>query len=558
MGCTRGKCGRVVPASVSSHDKILLTDQNEAEMLNKTKGVACTVLVGAMMAAFTPSAHAAAPTNEQLLERIEKLEELLSEKAEADKEQRQRVTLLEDKAKDVEWSFANTRPQIKTGDGRFSLAIRGRFQVDMANFMQKDAATLAANWGCASVTSCSSAGIRDLSSGVIIRRAYFGVEGMAFKDFWYEFRMNFGGSNAESPAGDANLNLARVAYTGIPNFRINVGVIQPVFTLGDTVSSGGVMFIERPEIDNIAVGNFGGSDSRRGVELTFQKENMFYDGTNVILSAAYTGGQTGSATGHGGCTNSTIPGGPIVPANPNSPSADCGEQAQILGRAAFRLWSDGTSNIQIGGSAAEILKVPPATATSMALNDRPLVRVDGRRLVSATVGSAGNPVIGGTFWGLDAGANYKNFYVAGEYHKYILDRVTGDSPKFDGFYVEASWVITGQPKVYNASSKGNEMGSWGPPKVNVPFSPAGGSWGVWELAVRYTDVDLDWRDNLSTGIAGGEQEAITIGLNWYLNNNVRLMLNDIIMKVNRRASAGSVQRVDQKLNTVAARMQFSF
>ena len=58
------------------------------------------------------------------VERIEKLEQLLSDKEEADKEQRQRVTVLEDKAKDVEWSFSNTRPQIKTGDGRFSLALR--------------------------------------------------------------------------------------------------------------------------------------------------------------------------------------------------------------------------------------------------------------------------------------------------------------------------------------------------------------------------------------------------------------------------------------------------
>jgi phosphate-selective porin OprO/OprP len=515
-------------------------------MLNKSQGVACMALVAAMLATTAPVAHAAAPSNDELLERIEKLEELLSKKEEADQAQRQRVTVLEDKAKDVEWSFANTRPQIKTGDGRFSLALRGRFQVDMANFMQKDPSAI------------PTAQIKDLSSGVIIRRAYFGVEGMAFKDFWYEFRMNFGGSNAESPAGDANLNLARIAYTGIPNFRINVGVIQPVFTLGDTVSSGGLMFIERAEIDNIAVGSFGGSDSRRGAELTFQKENLFNDGDNLILSAAYTGGQTGAATGHGGCTNSVTPGGPIIPSNPNSPSADCGEQAQILGRAAYRIWSDGVSNIQIGGSAAKILKVPPATATSLSLNDRPLVRVDGRRLVSATVGSVNNPVVGGTMWGLDAGANFKNFYVAGEYHKYSLDRAIGLSPKFDGFYVEASWVITGEPKVYKVGGKNNEIGSWGPPKVNVPFSPAGGSWGVWELAVRYSQVDLNWNLGNASGIAGGEETAVTVGLNWYLNNNVRLMLNDIIMKVNKLNSPTGTMQVGQKLNTVAARLQFSF
>ena len=318
------------------------------------------------------------------------------------------------------------------------------------------------------------------------------------------------------------------------------------------------MFIERPEIDNIAAGTFGGSDSRRGIELTFQTEGIFGDGDNLIASVAYTGGQTGAATGHGGCTNGTVPGGPVIPNDPDAPRVDCGEQSQILGRLAYRLWSDGVSNVQIGGSAAKILKVPPATATSLSLSDRPLVRVDGRRLVSATVGTAANPVTGGAMWGLDAGANYRNFYLAGEYHKYAFERVAGLNPRFGGWYVEASWVITGEPRVYSPGAKNNEMGSWGPPKVGTPFSPAGGSWGVWELALRYTDVDLNWRLGAADGVAGGEEKALTIGLNWYLNNNIRVMINDIIMKVSRLNSPTGGTQIGQKLNTVAARMQFSF
>lgn len=506
-------------------------------MINKTKGVACTAFVAAMMATTAPAAHAA-PSNDELLQRIEKLEELLSQKEDADREQRQRVTVLEDKAKDVEWSFSNMRPTVKSGDGRFSLAIRGRMQIDMANFMQKDAAQL------------PSGAIKDLSSGVVIRRAFFGVEGMAFKDFWYEFRMNFGGSSNEAQGGDSNLNLARIAYTGIPNFRINAGIIQPVFTLGDTVSSGSLLFIERAEIDNIATSAFGGSDSRRGVELTFQKENLFYDGSNLIVSAAYTGNQTNNSAGHGGCGTGFTPDGPILPSDPDGPTVHCGERSQVLGRLAYRLWSDGESNVQIGLSAAKILKVPPATATAFSVGDRPLVRVDGRQLVSASIGTVANPLVGGTMWGLDAGANFKNFYLAGEYHKYNFERVLGPNPKFDGWYVEGSWVITGEKREYSAGAKNNEMGSWNAPKVNVPFSPSGGSWGVWELAARYTDVDLSWI-NGPNSILGGEEKSWTIGLNWYLNNNVRMMFNNIITKVNR-------PNASQKLNTVAARLQFSF
>ncbi len=166
------------------------------------------------------------------------------------------MSTVEQATADPVWSFANGRPTITSGDGRFSLSLRTRFQFDMADFMQKR-----------NLPSAVTGAARDLGNGAVIRRAYFGVEGRAFQDFWYEFRLNLGGSNDDGAlatgntsggnvvslnASDSVMNLARIAYVGIPNFRINAGVIQPIFTLDDTVSSGQIMFIERAEINNIA------------------------------------------------------------------------------------------------------------------------------------------------------------------------------------------------------------------------------------------------------------------------------------------------------------------
>ena len=38
------------------------------------------------------------------------------------------------------------------------------------------------------------------------------------------------------------------------------------------VSSGQLPFLERPEIDNIAADSFGAGDSRKGVEVRYQKQ----------------------------------------------------------------------------------------------------------------------------------------------------------------------------------------------------------------------------------------------------------------------------------------------
>ncbi len=90
-----------------------------------------------------------------------------------------RLSTLEQNFNDTSWSFDNARPTVKSGDGRFTMAIRVRFQFDNANFFQDDPTLAAGN----------TAQFKDLSNGAVVRRAFFGVEGKAFNDFWYELRL---------------------------------------------------------------------------------------------------------------------------------------------------------------------------------------------------------------------------------------------------------------------------------------------------------------------------------------------------------------------------------
>jgi phosphate-selective porin OprO and OprP len=490
-------------------------------MLGKTKWLLATSLVASM--AFIVPAEAAAkkapmakaPTNQELLQRIERLESELAKQKSDQSSTKAKVVDIEAKQKEVGISLDNGRPVFSSGDGRFSLALRARFQADTALFQQ-------------------SKGQTDLSSGANVRRAYLGIEGKAFKDFWYEFRMNFGGGNGnDGQSGDTDLNLARIAYVGIPHFRINAGVIQPIFTYGDTVSSGQLLFLEKPEIVNIAADSFGGADSRRGIELTYQKEGILDAHDNLIVSAAYTGSKTGTANAalHDDSTN-------------------------ILGRVAYLLYGDDNQHYQLGGSGAQILSM--SNNSFGGLSERPESRVDGTKLINTGTLTKAD---GGTMYGFDAEAQYKNFFLAGEYHHYTIDRTGLPNPDFFGWYAEASWILTGEHKGYGASASNNEMGSFGMPKVVKPFSLSGHSWGAWELAARISQTNLNYKTNLTAGLGGingGVQTGYAFAVNWYLNQNVRLMLDDTIINVQKSTTVGTNLNNfgGQNLNIISARLQF--
>jgi phosphate-selective porin OprO/OprP len=489
--------------------------------------------------------------NRPLADRVKALEDQLRQKAEEDMANRTRLSTLEQQFADTVWSFDNSRPTVQSADGRFLMALRYRVQFDTALFSQS------------SNINSSTAQIKDLASGSVVRRFYIGAEGRAFRDFWYEFRLDFGGSNAEATAAIVNLarisyNIGNIANPAIPHFRINGGIIQPIFTYGDSVSSGSTTFLERADAVNVAAA-YGAQEPRRGVELTFQQQDLLTTGDNLLVSGAFVGQQPG--------------------ANPAAPSNTTDEGTSLIGRLAYRIWSDGFSNVQVGGSGAYITNVTgnaiPGGPRTITLQDRPEVRVDGNRLVS----TGGIPATGGSMWGLEAAANIQNFYFAGEYMRYLVDRdvncigctvsglaagVNPGNPRFSGWYVEGSYILTGETKTYQANAANNEMGTFNNPRIITPFDPDSGNWGGWELAARYSDLDLNWHEGAlgttCTGaivgcVRGGEQKIWTVGLNWYFNNNILLRFNYLNVDVDRLSATGA--QIGQKFNVYALRLQFT-
>ena len=213
------------------------------------------------------------------------------------------------------------------------------------------------------------------------------------------------------------------------------------------------------------------------------------------------------------------------------------------------------------------------------LQDRPQVRVDGTRLVSTGNIAAKTADV----MAFDMGLNIENFFVGGEWAQFTVDRQCGtvtavgnalcaapssviDHPTFSGWYVEGSWILTGESRAYTATSLTNETGGWGIPVPSRPFSMDADSWGAWELVARYSTVDLNWRPTQTAittgtnqrlaGVLGGQQDIFDIGVNWYLNRNVRMMTHFSWVSVEKGTIANQ-SRDNQDFNVLMTRIQFA-
>ena len=448
-------------------------------------------------------------------QRLMALETQLEEKAEDELTIRTRLATLEQMNADASWIYDFNRATIRTADNRFQLAFRGRFQFDSGLFFQDP-----------DLPSYVTVG-RDLRNGANFRRAQIGVEGRVYRDFNYEFVFDFGSSGTER-AGQ--IYLLRVAYTGIPYFTINAGAIQPKFTMDDSTSSAEITFLERASIINAILDPFGGSDSRRGVELIYQRADLFKGGDNLLISTAFTGERIAAVK-----------------------TDD--EGSQLTGRIAYRFHSDERSNFQIGFDAARILNKPNGL---MSFGDRPETRVDGAQLVGFGFNGLAPAVPAKTAWlyGVEGAMNYGSLYLGGEYYRYTLDRTDPslEDPKLGGWYLQASYFLTGEMRPYLPASA-----AWGSPAIVSPFALDSGSWGTWEIKARYSNNNFNALVSdpvIANRVLGGEQNIVTLGANWYLNRNLRWMFDYLIVDVDRRDTSG--QPVGQDFNAFVNRLQFSF
>ena len=466
----------------------------------------------------------------------------------------------------VQVKLDNGRPTFTSADGNFSLAIRALAQLDWGYYSQSaSAAALPAAYG------------PDLSSGTNFRRVYLGIQGKAFGNWWYNANFDFGGSGGTETPG--HIQSVYLQYDGLAPFAFRVGAYPAPANIEDGTSAGDTIFLERNAPSDLQR-NIAGGDGRDAV-------SVLYTGDEIFGALSYTGAKV-------------------------QDSAVFDEQQSLLGRLSDRLWHDAQSNFVIGANGTYVIKLPDAVSNglpnlsnapgatalnSVTLSDPPELTIDSNGIKLANTGAL--PTRHVAQWGLEAAGNYENLYAQAGYYGFDVERapvaykvfssattsatqvVRPSNNSLSGWYVQASWILTGEQKPYSVAN-----GAFTAPKVLHPFNfGEDAGWGAFELAGRFSDLNLnshalDTSNVITawTGAAnrthtffnterGGDQRILTAELNWYPNNFVKFGFAYQYVQVSRLQSPAAVTTTGtptlptlnggQNFSTFAIRSQFS-
>jgi phosphate-selective porin OprO/OprP len=181
------------------------------------------------------------------------------------------------------------------------------------------------------------------------------------------------------------------------------------------------------------------------------------------------------------------------------------------------------------------------------------LRIDPTTIV--TTGAIAG-VSGAQVYSAEAAATYGPLFFQGEYFWFNVDRnafTPMPSLKFQGGYAEAGFALTGETRLYNSASA-----SYGGIVPINPFSLTGGGWGAWEIAARYSTLDLNDRLGFGNGVAGGRQTIYALALNWYVNGNVRFMFDYLHGNITKQVSPTNFGDAGAKFDALAMRTQVAF
>jgi phosphate-selective porin OprO/OprP len=135
-------------------------------------------------------------------------------------------------------------------------------------------------------------------------------------------------------------------------------------------------------------------------------------------------------------------------------------------------------------------------------------------------------------------------------HTWLQRDGADDASGLWGGYLSASYFLTDEQRNYDG-----ESGAFGRVEVGHPVFEGGP--GAWEFGARLDYVALN---DGGADIKGGEQYSLIAGINWYLNDHIRLMIDYAFPRVfNARNSPGAAASGSgNSINGVGARFQADF
>lgn len=360
-------------------------------------------------------------------------------------------------------------PVFKSSSGDYAFKLRGQITADAAAFD-------------------NTKGARDFNSGTQLRRARIGVDGTFEKDWLYRLEVDVANaSRDDSATGEVDVKDANIQYKGIDKTTITIGQHKTPNTLEQAISSTDTLFVESPLfVEAFTNRTTAGGDYKAGISVKYADVNW-----------TATAGVFGENFALNGGGNS---GGTATPVYKD----------EGWGPAARFTWApvngvDKTLHLGVSGYWRDT----GGRTGGLRFRSTPEASVDGTRLVDTGNINAESY----SFVGAELAGQYGPFYFQSEYGATQVDRVAASDVGFDGGYVQGSWVITGENRAY-------KDGAFSRIKPKHSFSLKNGGWGAWEVATRWSTLDLN-----DANIVGGDEQNYSLGLNWYPNDYLRFLVD---------------------------------
>lgn len=295
-------------------------------------------------------------------------------------------------------------------------------------------------------------------------------------------------------------------WSGVPSVLVSVGNFKEPFGLETLTSNNDITFMERALSD------------------TFSPER------NTGIAASHAGeGWTVAAGLFGGNINDSVDRGGIAGTGRVTWTPIRSDETVLhLGLAgSYR-------SLDRAGPSVSFDSTPESALSRVSLVDTGAL--DGARTIRRV--------------GLEAAGAHGPFRVQAEYGATEVDRAGRPSARLQGGYVYGAWVLNGTAPDYStAGGVATEVAVFRRVKPTDGQRVSQGGIGVFELAARYSAIDLDSRD-----VRGGVEQDVTLALNWYPEPFIRVMAN----YVHAWVDAAAPTRRDTVADIGQVRLQLSF
>lgn len=481
-------CGAIIPSQSGFAEDTKISAAQLEKLINRLEAAESRIQELEQSKESEPANVLIPPPPRKLTGDLEESEELLINKFRneaVDSGLESRLSTLEEDWK----NFSDSEKAKKAKDASKVATVKlfGRIHVDGWNFSNSTPGIEAFN---------NPANPQDPQNRYGFRRVRIGMSGNIKDNMLYKFEYDF--ANPEDPA----FKDIYIGWNDLPVFQtLLIGNQKRPLGMDHLNSSRYNTFLERP----LVIEAFNEDARRLGIAAYGVSDDETWNwryGIYTLENISNDGQAVGDAS-----------------------------QMSVNGRLAGTPWYDKTS----GGRGYLHLAVanmwahpdgdvtPPATNRNGArFRTRPEARTGSQRWLDTGA-------IAGADWfntlGFEAMLNVGAFSVVSEYQVTKVGRGhDGSDLNFDGAYVQAAYFLTGEHQPINRRTgtigrvKPLENFFW----VNTCDDDTASGWGAWQVAVRYSYLNLTDAD-----IRGGDERNWTLGLVWWWNSHARVQFNYI-------------------------------